>query len=247
MRGGRIGKKGIANPFSIGGLVEDDGFVVVDEDAVFEVPADGLGEDGFFEVAAFAGEVGNGVAVADAGDVLMDDGAFVEIGGGVVGGRPDQFDAALVGLVVGAAAGKGGEEGVMDVDDGSFEGGEKAVGKDLHVAGENDEFGFGFAEDGKLTGFGLDAGFPADGNVVKGDTVGLGGGFKIGVVGDDRDHFAGQFTRAGAQEDVVKAVIESGDKAGNPQTEIGSVNGDVHPEGLAGKGRKSGGFVGGIG
>ena len=40
-----------------GGLVEDDGFVAVDEDAVAEVEVDGAGENDALEVAAFADQI----------------------------------------------------------------------------------------------------------------------------------------------------------------------------------------------
>ena len=52
---------------------EDDGAVLVGEDAVLEVPVDGAGEDDLFEVAAQADQVGDALAVRDALDVLFDD------------------------------------------------------------------------------------------------------------------------------------------------------------------------------
>ena len=96
-------------------LVEDYGLVAVNDYAVAEVKVDGAGEDGLFEVAAFANEVVDGVAVRDADDVLVDDGALIEFGGDVVGGGTDDLHTALVGVVVGAGAGEGGEERVVDV------------------------------------------------------------------------------------------------------------------------------------
>ena len=50
----------------------------------------------------------------DAGDILMNDGALVEVGG-IVRGGADQFDPAGM-LVVGLGR-YGGQEGVVDVDD----------------------------------------------------------------------------------------------------------------------------------
>ena len=51
-------------------LLEDDGFVAVEEDAVFDVPADGTGEDDLFDVAALFHQVLDRVAVRYAFDAL---------------------------------------------------------------------------------------------------------------------------------------------------------------------------------
>jgi hypothetical protein len=74
------------------------------------VPADGAGEYDFLEVAAFADEVFDRVAVGDADHVLLDDGAVVEDFGDVVAGCADQLYAALEGLMVGASADEGGKK-----------------------------------------------------------------------------------------------------------------------------------------
>ena len=50
-------------------------------------------------------------------DVLLDDRPFIQILGHVVGGCADELDAAVVGLLVGAGALEGGQEGMVDVDD----------------------------------------------------------------------------------------------------------------------------------
>lgn len=65
-------------------LAEDDGFIVVDEDAALGVSPEGAGEDDFLEVFSASDEVLDGVAVGDMDDVLSDDGAFVEVFGDVV-------------------------------------------------------------------------------------------------------------------------------------------------------------------
>src|SRR5262249_27227940 len=82
--------------------------VLEHEDAVLEVPADGACQHGALEVAALAQQVRDRIAVRRARDVLLDDRAFVEVGGGVVRGGADQLDAALLRLVVRLAALEGG-------------------------------------------------------------------------------------------------------------------------------------------
>lgn len=70
-------------------LIKDHGFVIVNEDSVVEVETDGLGEDGFFKIPAFADQVRDVIAMVDTDDVLVDDGAFVKVGCRVVGGGTD--------------------------------------------------------------------------------------------------------------------------------------------------------------
>jgi hypothetical protein len=77
-------------------LLKDDGPVPVYENAVFEVPPDGAGEDPPFDLAAEAHEVFDRVAMGDVGDVLMDDGPSVEFLGHVVGSSADRLYAPLV-------------------------------------------------------------------------------------------------------------------------------------------------------
>lgn len=83
------------------------------------MPADGLGEGGFFEVASETDEIGDVMAVTDRGDSLVNDRAVIKDSGGVVGGCANEFHAAFVGLVVGLGPGKGGQEAVVNVDHGS--------------------------------------------------------------------------------------------------------------------------------
>ena len=74
------------------------------------MPADGARKNDFLEVAAFADEVFDSVAVGDANYILFDDGTVVEDLGHVVAGCADQFNAALEGLMVGPGADEGGQK-----------------------------------------------------------------------------------------------------------------------------------------
>src|SRR3990172_9917413 len=97
--------------------IEHDGLVAVHEHAVAEVQVDGAGEHDLLEIAALAHQVVDGVAVADSGDVLLDDRSLVQLRRGVVRRRADDLHAAFVRLVVWACAGERGQELVVDVDD----------------------------------------------------------------------------------------------------------------------------------
>ena len=72
-------------------------------------------------------------------DFLLDDGAGIEIGGDVVTGGSDEFNAALVCLAVGICTSECWEEGVMDVDDLSEIFRAEFLGKYLHETGKDNE------------------------------------------------------------------------------------------------------------
>ena len=82
-----------------------------------QVPLHGAREDHALQIAALLDEAWKLVVLRDARDVLLDDGAFVQLLGDVMAGCADQFDAALEGRVVRARAGEGGQKRVVDVDD----------------------------------------------------------------------------------------------------------------------------------
>ena len=88
-------------------LFEDDGFVVIEENSIFNVPANGAGEDHFFKVAPFFHKVFKGIAMRNASDALFDDGAVVEDFGDIVRSGADEFYAALIGLLMGSCADEG--------------------------------------------------------------------------------------------------------------------------------------------
>src|ERR1700732_959735 len=93
--------------FRVPRLLEDDGFVFVEENSVFNVPTNGAGEDHFFKVAPFFNKVFKGIAMRNASDALFDDRAVVEDFGDIVRSGADEFYAALIGLVMGFCADEG--------------------------------------------------------------------------------------------------------------------------------------------
>ena len=103
------------------------------------MPADGAREHEALEIASAGNKIVNLIAVRDAGHVLLDDGAVVEDLGDVVAGGADEFDAARVSCVVGFGSGEGGQKRVVHVDDLCPDTARRRRGKDLHVAGQDDE------------------------------------------------------------------------------------------------------------
>ena len=188
--------------------------MAVDEGAVVDVVADALGEGDALALAAEAGEIGRGVEMGDALDLLLDDRAGVEIRGDVVAGGADEFHAALVRLFVRVRADEGGEEGVMDVDDFSGELAAEGIRQDLHEAGEDDELHVLLQEE--IADF-QETVFPALAihfHVMERDTGTFGERAADFAVADDRGDLDGEFVEFGAPDDLVEAVVGFGDEDG---------------------------------
>lgn len=83
---------------------KNDRFIAIKKHTIFYMQPDSTGKNNFFEIAAFADEVFDGVAVGDADYVLFDDRAIVKGFGDVMAGCSDQLYAALEGLVIGPGA-----------------------------------------------------------------------------------------------------------------------------------------------
>ncbi len=89
------------------GSSENHGLVAVEKDSVFDVPAHGAGENYLFQVAAFANEILDGIAVGNTDDVLFNDGTIVQNFGDVVAGCANQLDTTFESLMVRACADEG--------------------------------------------------------------------------------------------------------------------------------------------
>lgn len=71
------------------------------------MPPERLGEDIFLEIAAKTNEIGHGILMTHAHDILMNDGSLVEISGDIVAGGTDDLHAALERLMIGPSANEG--------------------------------------------------------------------------------------------------------------------------------------------
>ena len=88
-----------------------------DDHAVFKVGANRPGKYAAFDIPAPLFEISRGAFVGDGFDILFNDGSFVQIFCGIMGGGADHFHAAFPGPAVGIAAHECREESVVDVDD----------------------------------------------------------------------------------------------------------------------------------
>jgi hypothetical protein len=81
------------------------------------------------DVGAEADQVGGGVPVVHADNVLLDDRALIQVLGDVVSGGADQLDATILRLLERAGADEGGQERVVDVDQGASRVAEERPGR----------------------------------------------------------------------------------------------------------------------
>lgn len=201
------GLEGTGDSDGDGVLFEDDGLVVVDEDAVFEVPAHGPRQDHPLEVAAFPRQVFHRVPVRGADDVLFDDRTVVEFGRRVVRRGADQFDPALVGLLVRFPPRKRRQKRVVDVDDAGGVPRDKRFGQDLHVACEHDQVDPQVLQQRQLLPFLRGLGLLRDGIYPEVDTELRRDRGEGVVVAQDYGNLAVEFPRAVPPQQIVQAMI----------------------------------------
>src|SRR5690554_7139714 len=89
-----------------------------------------------------ANHVFDGVAMADANNVLLDDRAFIKILGYVVAGSSNQLHTTAVSLVVWPGTSERRQEAVVDIDHLARILFTKGSRQDLHVTGQNHHIGF---------------------------------------------------------------------------------------------------------
>ena len=80
------------------------------------MPADCAGKNDTLKVAAFFDQIVHGVAMRDADDILLNNGPLVQHLGHVVAGRADKLYPAVKRGMVRLGADKGGQEGMMNID-----------------------------------------------------------------------------------------------------------------------------------
>src|SRR5712671_5545082 len=103
--------------------------------------AHGAGQHAALDIAALARQIFRRVAVTDALDVLVDDRALIEVARDVMRGGADQFDAALMRLVVGPRALEPWQERVVNVDAAPRQLWRYLIREYLHVTRQHHEIG----------------------------------------------------------------------------------------------------------
>lgn len=204
--------------------------------------SDGLSENRFFEITAFANQISNGIAVIDTRNVLMDNRTFVKNRSGVMCGGSDEFNAALVGLMVRFAAREGRKKGVVDINDGATGFREEMLGKHLHVARQHEALDTRLFENAQLRRLRFGFVICRDGDVVEGNPVIPGLCFEALMVRKDATEFTRQFSRTKTEHGVVKTMINLGNKEGDLGAFMAQCHLDLHSKFILRESLEFGGF-----
>lgn len=213
-------------------LVEHHSLVSVEQHPALGEVLHGGGQHVALDVAASVGQLLGAHAVVNADNVLLDDGTLIQIAGDEVRGGTDNFDTAVVGLVVGLGALERGQEAVVDVDDAAGHSLAQGRGQDLHVASQDDEVDVVLADELQDAGLLLGLGILVDGKVDEGDVIGGREGSEVRVIGDDQGDLDGELAGRGTEEEVVEAVADLGDHDQDAGLLGGGDELEVHGEGL---------------
>lgn len=190
--------------------VEHDGFVAIQKHPLLRPPFDRRCQHLAFDIAAFIHQLLRRHAVIHSRNPLLDDRAFVEVGGDKVGSGADNLDSALECLVVRLRALEGRQEAVVNVDDLARHGFAEFRGEDLHIPCQNDEIDVVFLDQFQNTILLLDFVVFGHWQVVEVDVVALGQGFKIRMIGYNQGDIDAQLARLLSEEQVVQAMSDLG-------------------------------------
>src|SRR6266568_328474 len=97
-------------------LREDHCLVSVEDDSILDVITHSPGQNPPFDVAPLPDQVIRRIAMADALDVLFDDGAFIEVRRDVVRRCSNELHATLMRLMVRPCALEPGQERMVNID-----------------------------------------------------------------------------------------------------------------------------------
>jgi uncharacterized protein len=161
---------------------------------------------------------------------LLDDGAFIQVHGGVVGGGADELHAAGVGLVVRLSAGERWQEGMVNVDDAVSKWFHQGSGEHLHVASQDHQIDLVLFKAVENLGLLLRFVLGGEGEMLEGAAKTCGEGLKVLVVAHHQGDIGSKFAFSLTKQDIVEAVIVLGYEDGHPVALVFRAEFPSHPE-----------------
>ena len=211
-------------------IVEDHRLVPAYQNAVLEVPADGARQHDAFQVATLLHQVFELIAMGDARDILLDDGAVVQHRGHVVAGGADQFHAPLEGRVVRLGAAESGQKRMVDINQPPGIPRYELGREDLHVARQHHQIDPVLREQFQLTPLRFRLPVFRNRDVMERNAEEPGQRRGVLMVADDQRHFTTQLASAMAMEQVRQAMLVAGDEDRRPQPPRGVFHPPAHVE-----------------
>ena len=127
---------------------------------MLEMPSHRLQQYPSLEHAAKHDEIFYGATVGNPMHVLLDDGAVIQNGSGVMRRGPNQFYATLISLSIGVPPGKSGQKGVVNVYDRAPRTLSETSRSGSAYSGHHDQFHSVFPQDFPTVAVPLSDGFP---------------------------------------------------------------------------------------
>jgi len=228
---------------SFGALVEDNGLVTVQNDTPLCHVLDSSSEHVALHVATGMGQLFGAHSVVDPNDVLLNDGALIQVTGDEMGGGTDDFHTTIVGLVVGLGTLERRQEAVVDVDDAAGHGRAQGRRQNLHVPSQHNQINVILANQFQNLGLLLRLGIRGDRKVVEWNVIGGREGGKIGVVGNDQGDLDAKLTGRLTEEQIIEAVTDLGDHDQHAGLFHSGVDFEVKGERLGRGGKRSSQFL----
>jgi hypothetical protein len=170
------------------------------------MPANRPGERHALDVAPDTGQLGHAVRMVDAGDLLLDDRALVELLGDVVRRRADELHPARMGLRIGPRSPERRQERVVNVDRPTRQGAACVAAEDLHVAREHHQLDPLGCHQLQERGIPLRSRCIATREAAVRDAIPGGQAFEVAVRRGDGHDVGVQGARLPAVEQVVQAM-----------------------------------------
>lgn len=148
--------------------------------------------------------------VVDTSNSLLDNRTLIQISSDKVSRGTDNLDTTLVGLVVRLGTLERRQETVVDVDDASRHGLAKCRRKDLHVTGQNNKLNVVLLDKLEDLSLLLSLGILCNRQMMELDSVALGEGSVLGVVGHNNRNLHAQLASLHAEEKIVQTVTNLG-------------------------------------
>ncbi|MNJ59147.1 hypothetical protein D3C77_548140 [compost metagenome] len=169
-------------------LAEHDGFVLMHEDAILNMPFHCACQYNSLNRAADALQLPNVITMADALNVLLNNWAAIQLFRYVMGCSADDLHAAIISLRVWLASDEGGQEGMVDINNAVPVRIDQSRRQDLHISGQYNQVYFSINQL-QLLLLGLSFGVRGNRNMIERNSERFDIFFIVRMVADDHGNF----------------------------------------------------------
>ncbi|CAF3651502.1 unnamed protein product [Fusarium graminearum] len=187
------------------------GLVTVEEKPLLSIPPHSSGKNLALNIGTLLRQILGAHGVVNTGNALLNNGTLIQISSNKVSGGTDNLDTTLVSLVVRLGSLERRQETVVDVDDASRHGLAQCRRENLHVTSQDNKFNAVLLAELKNLSLLLSLGILCHGEMVELNSVALGEGGVLGVVGNNNGNLHAKLASLHAEEKIVETVTNLGD------------------------------------